>query len=305
MILVFDSLVLHSGPGVLLEGKLLDVSRHAISDDNNQKVQNPVLLICVSIWDRLNTDRQNIKHTVFLSSTGPFLCSVHQTQPHPSEEVWCRREGDRAKLHWHQKGQHWLPHVLLQWVHHNKHLGFCLHETLSCLECFVVRVVVVGGPLNQQQALKTHFLSHLKSCCLLCVLQLQCARQLFNPYNFLALLCPYRGGGQRRVGPSVWGAAVSDGEPTWAAEDHRQAPTQRDLGLLVPRVRDGPDGAGNRTGCSSEDQRKQSFHMWVCFNPKNERTLYCLNPASFRTRLKWIFVQWYKCSTTFGLSSVI
>lgn len=31
-------LSVHSGEGVLLEGKLLDVSRHAISDDNGQKV---------------------------------------------------------------------------------------------------------------------------------------------------------------------------------------------------------------------------------------------------------------------------
>lgn len=29
----------HSGDGVLLEGKLLDVSRHAISDDSSQKVR--------------------------------------------------------------------------------------------------------------------------------------------------------------------------------------------------------------------------------------------------------------------------
>ncbi|XP_006805462.1 arpin [Neolamprologus brichardi] len=34
-----------SGPGVLLEGKLLDVSRHAITDSNNQKVRFYVLYI--------------------------------------------------------------------------------------------------------------------------------------------------------------------------------------------------------------------------------------------------------------------
>lgn len=34
-----------SGPGVLLEGKLLDVSRHAITDVNNQKVRFYVLYI--------------------------------------------------------------------------------------------------------------------------------------------------------------------------------------------------------------------------------------------------------------------
>lgn len=34
-----------SGQGVLLEGKLLDVSRHSISDDNNQKVRFYVLYI--------------------------------------------------------------------------------------------------------------------------------------------------------------------------------------------------------------------------------------------------------------------
>lgn len=34
-----------SGPGVLLEGKLLDVSRHAISDANNQKVRFYVLYV--------------------------------------------------------------------------------------------------------------------------------------------------------------------------------------------------------------------------------------------------------------------
>ncbi|KAA8590675.1 hypothetical protein FQN60_014611 [Etheostoma spectabile] len=34
-----------SGQGVLLEGKLLDVSRHAISDDSNQKVRFYVLYI--------------------------------------------------------------------------------------------------------------------------------------------------------------------------------------------------------------------------------------------------------------------
>lgn len=35
----------HSGPGVLLEGKLLDVSRHAITDCNNQKARFYVLYI--------------------------------------------------------------------------------------------------------------------------------------------------------------------------------------------------------------------------------------------------------------------
>ncbi|XP_054475299.1 arpin [Anoplopoma fimbria] len=37
--------VYESGQGVLLEGKLLDVSRHAISDDSNQKVRFYVLYI--------------------------------------------------------------------------------------------------------------------------------------------------------------------------------------------------------------------------------------------------------------------
>lgn len=31
-------LSVRSGEGVLLEGKLLDVSRHAVNDDNGQKV---------------------------------------------------------------------------------------------------------------------------------------------------------------------------------------------------------------------------------------------------------------------------
>lgn len=48
-----------------------------------------------------------------------------------------------------------------------------------------------------------------------------------------------------------------------AGEDHRQVQTQRNLGLLVPRARDGWSRAGAGTGGPPEDQRKQSLHMWV------------------------------------------
>ncbi len=37
--LIVDVFLPRSGKGVLLEGKLVDFSRHAISDDSNQKVQ--------------------------------------------------------------------------------------------------------------------------------------------------------------------------------------------------------------------------------------------------------------------------
>lgn len=48
--------------------------------------------------------------------SGTFLRSVHQTRTHPSEEIRSQWEGGGAELQRHQKGQHRLPYVLLQWV---------------------------------------------------------------------------------------------------------------------------------------------------------------------------------------------
>lgn len=39
----------HSGPGVLLEGKLLDVSRHAITDVSGQKVSVRFLTLALYV----------------------------------------------------------------------------------------------------------------------------------------------------------------------------------------------------------------------------------------------------------------
>lgn len=66
---------------------------------------------------------------------GPLLCSVHQTQSHPSEEVWCQRQGDGAKLQWHQEGQHRPPHVLLQWVEptNHRHMAVCSFHSFLLL----------------------------------------------------------------------------------------------------------------------------------------------------------------------------
>lgn len=106
--------------------------------------------ISLSLLERPNisTDRQNTNHTLlccFLSWSfaGPLLRAVHQTQPHSSEEVWCYRERNGAKLQWHQKGQHWLPHVLLQWVWVHFFTVPFLHKYNSCWSVLSLCVDVI------------------------------------------------------------------------------------------------------------------------------------------------------------------
>lgn len=181
-------LSVHSGEGVLLEGELLDVSRHAISDDNGQKVPSVTSDsgVCFrEIWHQPVTSKYRAVFTdqycivyfkvlielevssdllnqgvayaksewIFYDlpslTLGPLLCAVHQTQSHPPEEVWRQRQGDRAKLQWHQEGHHWPPHVLLQWVDHTGHRSvavcffFIVSASCTCLCNYQLKYVLL------------------------------------------------------------------------------------------------------------------------------------------------------------------
>ncbi|KAM7396289.1 hypothetical protein PAMP_019341 [Pampus punctatissimus] len=75
---------LTSGPGVLLEGKLLDVSRHAVTDINNQKVRFYVLYIKPSRIHQRKFDASGKEIEPNFSDTGKvntgFLMSSYKVQ---------------------------------------------------------------------------------------------------------------------------------------------------------------------------------------------------------------------------------
>lgn len=88
---------------------------------------------------------------------GPLLCAVYQTQSHPSEEVWCQRDGDWAKLQWHPKGQHGAPHVLLQWVDNTKHQSFLsiYLSSIFCVRPLVCQLGLYESPVGRYSVFST------------------------------------------------------------------------------------------------------------------------------------------------------